>query len=101
MKINFKKKTKLSLSLLVCSSALLLGGTGAFAWDGVDDVKEPKQVGEVYQIGSAEELAWFAKEVNSGKTIDAVLTKDIDLENKGWNPIGLSGFKGNFNGNNF
>ncbi|MDT2829786.1 DUF4430 domain-containing protein [Vagococcus carniphilus] len=101
MKINFKKKTKLSLSLLVCSSALLLGGTGAFAWDGVEDVKEPKQVGEVYQIGSAEELAWFAKEVNSGKTIDAVLTKDIDLENKGWNPIGLSGFKGNFNGNNF
>ena len=101
MKINFKKKTKLSLSLLVCSSALLLGGTGAFAWDGVDDVKEPIQVGDVYQIGSAEELAWFAKEVNSGKTIDAVLTKDIDLENKGWNPIGSSGFKGNFNGNNF
>ena len=105
MKINFKRKTKLSLSLLVCSSALLLGGTGAFAWDGVDDVKEPKQVGEVYQIGSAEELAWFATEVNKednlGKIINGVLTKDIDLENKGWNPIGTSGFKGNFNGNNF
>ncbi|MFC6348175.1 DUF4430 domain-containing protein [Vagococcus carniphilus] len=101
MKINFKKKTKLSLSLLVCSSALLLGGTGAFAWDGVDDVKEPIQVGDVYQIGSAEELAWFAKEVNSGKTLDAVLTKDIDLENKDWSPIGSSSFKGNFNGNNF
>ncbi|MFW7431870.1 DUF4430 domain-containing protein [Vagococcus carniphilus] len=103
MKINFKKKTKLSLSLLVCSSALLLGGTGVFAWDGVEDVKEPKQVGEVYQIGSAEELAWFAKEVNSGKTIDAVLTKDIDLENKQWSPIGTTSnsFKGIFNGKDF
>ncbi len=102
MKINIKKNTKLSLSLLVCSSALLLGATSTFAWDGTE-VKEPAKTGETYQIGSAEELAWFAKEVNEGKTIDGVLIKDIDLENKELvDPIGKNGqnFKGIFDGEN-
>ncbi|MDT2848353.1 DUF4430 domain-containing protein [Vagococcus carniphilus] len=100
MKINFKKKTKLSLSLLVCSSALFLGGTGTFAWDG-KEIKEPEKIGDVYQIGSAEELAWFANEVKTNKATDAVLTKDIDLENHNWTPIGTSGYQGKFDGQNF
>ncbi|MEG0550559.1 MAG: DUF4430 domain-containing protein, partial [Vagococcus sp.] len=102
MKIKFNKKAKLSISLLLCTSALMFGANSAFAWDGTE-VKEPSKEGDVYQIGSAEELAWFAKEVNSGKTIDAVLTKDIDLENKQWSPIGTTSnsFKGIFNGKDF
>ena len=43
----------------------------------------------VYQIGTADELRWFADKVNSGEyDLNAKLTADIDLENKPWTPIG-------------
>nr|WP_129729673.1 GLUG motif-containing protein [Parabacteroides goldsteinii] len=70
-------------------------------------------------ISSAEELAWVAKMVNedtqtgdSGKKgfegVTITLTKDIDLSNYNWIPIGEKGkdyrftrpFKGNFDGGN-
>lgn len=67
---------------------------------------EPSQVDGVYQIGSKEELAWLAQEVNAGrgKTYCAVLTGDIDLENEAWTPIGKSSsypFSGSFDGQGY
>ena len=43
-----------------------------------------------YEIGNAGQLYWFAAQVNSGSNhINAVLTADIDLENRRWTPIGI------------
>ena len=58
-------------------------------WDGTTQT-EPKQENGVYQIGTAEELAWFAAAVNNGTASDAnaILTADIDLNNREWTPIG-------------
>ena len=71
------------------------------AWDGTT-VTEPAQVGGVYQIGTAEELAWFAAKVNDGTAAaaNAVLTADIDLNNKEWTPIGsmTNKYSGTFDG---
>lgn len=57
-------------------------------------------------IGTAEELALFAKEVNSGINYSkwtVSLTNDIDLAGKRWTPIGKSGkpFQGYFDGQSF
>lgn len=42
-----------------------------------------------YEIGNAGQLFWFAEYVNSGNySARAVLTADIDLENRPWTPIG-------------
>ena len=74
-------------------------------WDG-ETVEEPESSGNFYYITNASELAWIAQEVNaghydgfSGKTI--MLMNDIDLNHKGWTPIGITGysFQGTFNGN--
>ena len=70
-------------------------------WDG-ETTKEPAQVDGVYQIGTAEELAWFASAVNDGtaSSADVVLTDDIDLNNKEWTPIGnaTNKYNGTFDG---
>ena len=60
---------------------------------------------KIVTIASAEELALFAKEVNSGNSYAGYtvnLTEDVDLSQYAWNPIGQSGkpFNGIFNGNN-
>lgn len=69
-------------------------------WDGVS-VTEPTESVityngtpyNVYMIEEASDLAWFAQQVNSrsaetlGKSV--YLTKDIDLGNKEWTPIGM------------
>ena len=44
-----------------------------------------------YEIGNAGQLYWFAEQVNGeaiANTSNAVLTADIDLENRAWTPIG-------------
>ena len=56
-----------------------------------------------YLITSAKELAFLAQEVNNGNSYEGKvfqLTKDINLNNKEWTPIGNAGnsFKGIFNG---
>ena len=62
------------------------------AWDGTTTT-EPEQADGVYQIGTAEELAWFRdlvnKTVEGGKASkeNAVLTDDIDLGGHSWKPI--------------
>ena len=55
----------------------------------------PKQVDGVYQIGTANDLFWFAGLVNGtlenveqDTAASAVLTADIDLSGKTWTPIG-------------
>jgi len=83
-------------------------------WDGTI-AAVPTAVNNVIEITSAKQLAGLAKAVNEGNTFDGftiVLTKDIDLMNIEWTPIGygdsnyvetvLSGavFKGTFDGQN-
>lgn len=58
-----------------------------------------------FQIETAAELAYFAKNVNAGNRYDGeyiVLKNDLDLNNQEWTPIGNTRkpFKGNFDGNN-
>ena len=62
---------------------------------------EPAQKDGVYQIGTADELVWFAKQINGGSTaISGVLTAEIDLNGFDWTPIGSSAkkFSGSFDG---
>ena len=60
-----------------------------------------------YEIGNADQLFWFAQQVNveDNKEIKGVLTADIDLKNKPWTPIGAMGeensFRGVFDGQNY
>ena len=70
-------------------------------WDGVT-VKEPavSASGSV-DVTCAEELAWLAQQVNSGKTFTLVnLESDIDLNNRAWTAIGTKDhpFTGEFYG---
>ena len=57
-----------------------------------------------YQIANAGQLFWFAKYINTvDRTASAVLTDDIDLENRPWSPIGFTSeksnnFRGHFDG---
>lgn len=71
-------------------------------WDGVT-VKEPADVSDTsVTITSAEELAWFAQQVNSGRTFACVfLNEDVDLNGKPWTAIGTKSnpFAGEFYGN--
>ena len=61
----------------------------------------PAQKDGVYQIGTADELVWFAKQVNGGSTaISGMLTAEIDLNGFDWTPMGSSAkkFSGSFDG---
>ncbi len=59
-----------------------------------------------YEISNAGQLFWFANYINTvDRTANAVLTADIDLENRPWTPIGSTGensnnFRGIFDGQN-
>lgn len=71
------------------------------AWDG-QRKSEPELKGDVYQIGTGAELAWFAEAVNSGNaSINGELVKDIDLAAHEWTSIGSASqkFTGTFDGN--
>ena len=99
------KTLVLLLVLAACSFANWMGGTSVPDSLLVDGVK-------YYQIGSPEELAWFAHEVNDGNSnINAQLTQDIvlwedslseDSEATKWIPIGWNEklFGGIFDGAN-
>lgn len=62
-----------------------------------------------YEISNAGQLFWFASLVNNDRehaefekqcnSANAVLTANIDLENREWKPI--SNYSGNFDGNNY
>ena len=82
------------VSLILIVGAVYPALTVAGAWDG--SMSTPSISGGVYQIGTAEQLAWFANAVNSGtNSIKAVLTADIELNSPGstanqWTPIGTT-----------
>ena len=63
---------------------------------------EPVMSDGIYQIGTAEDLLWFAETVNGGETgLKAVLTADIDLSSTAnWPGIGTdtNKFAGSFDG---
>lgn len=93
--------------------ALLFAAGFAVAADWNDFAKEPSQVQadgkSYYEITSAGELAWFSKQVASGKNdINAILGNDIVLwdsvagDTNYWSPIGpfdSLAFEGVFDGN--
>lgn len=99
-----KKIISVIVSLIMIIGAVYPALTVASAWDG--SMSTPSISGGVYQIGTAEQLAWFANAVNTGNTaIKAVLTADIELNASGstaneWTPIGTTDnpFIGSFDG---
>ena len=90
-----------TLDLEENGEAPLAAESNSAAWDGVS-TKQPAQTDGAYQIGTAEELAWLAMNVNNGTaaSANAVLTADIDLNNKEWIPIGniTNKYAGTFDG---
>ncbi|MDR2487660.1 MAG: hypothetical protein LBD12_06815, partial [Clostridiales Family XIII bacterium] len=93
------KKTKgrvlLTILLSIVMLATFLPSTASAAGT------EPPLMDGIYQIDSADELAWFAEQVNIGNTdIDCILTGDVNLSGTVWTPIGTPAneFAGIFNG---
>ncbi len=86
------------------SQTIVIPLTVKTAWGGSDDVMEPALNEDgVYEIGTGAQLAWLAQKVNSSSNLEvkAVLTRDIDLGDEEWTPIGTStnhGFKGTLDG---
>lgn len=104
------------LIVAVCCALPMAGWGQADVWDG-NTATPPAGwlAGQTnINISSAAELAWVAKMVNEDtqtgnppsdkgfKGCTLTLTKDIDLNNKKWTPIGTNDyhFKGSFDGNN-
>lgn len=72
-------------------------------WQGEAAKDAPQQKDGVYQIGTPEELAWFAEKAKQDSTdLKAVLTADLDLNNNVWTGIGGqtadTGFAGTLDG---
>ncbi|MCR8892569.1 GLUG motif-containing protein [Bacteroides sp. ET336] len=90
MKTRNKIYDKSRLRLLCLLTALLgLFGAGQ-AWAQTQPSGAGTQASP-YQIGTADELRWFANQVNSGNTAAwAVLTTSINLGGEAWTPIGTS-----------
>ena len=72
-------------------TALAASAANESAWNGTT-VEPGKDASGVYQIGTAEELAWLAAEINNSsnnsQSYSAVLTADIELGYRPWTPIG-------------
>ena len=73
-------------------------------WDGTS-VSQPALEEGIYQISSAEELAWFAAQLRSYPDLNGCLIADIDLNNRPWSPMcgGAedSAYRGRFDGRNY
>ncbi|MCL2509956.1 MAG: DUF308 domain-containing protein, partial [Methanomassiliicoccaceae archaeon] len=97
-------------AVAVAAVQIIPGGTdnsvaATYSWEGTGKAGDP------YQIGSVQDLANLADDVNGGNDHLGdyfILTKDIDLnvapyKDTGWTPIGngLSIFSGSFNGNGY
>ena len=101
MKTRNRLYDKSRLRLLCLLTALLgLFGAGQ-AWAQTQPSGAGTQASP-YQIGTADELRWFANQVNSGNTAAwAVLTTSINLGGEAWTPIGTSSsnrYTGTFDG---
>ena len=70
---------------------------GENAWDGKTETEPQKDESGTYLIGTAAELAWFAKTVTGGQqNLTARLTADIELSGFAWTPI--KKYAGRFDG---
>lgn len=68
------------------------------------DTYKPSTLNSVYQIGNANQLAWFMDYVNKGNdTASAKLTANISLSGRTWAPIGnpLKPYRGTFDGGGY
>lgn len=73
------------------SFTLTYAGEG---WDGTAKTAPTQDKNDVYQIGTAAKLAWFADAVNKGDTtISGKLTANINLNGKTWMAIGTDSNK--------
>lgn len=57
-------------------------------WDGKASETAPRLIDGVYQISSPAELKWFAEKAAEYPDIEGILTEDVDLNNRPWEPIG-------------
>lgn len=90
----------------LCTSTESCAGTYVNGFCSVCSGYEPAALNAdgYYEIASAGHLFWYANYINTvDRTANAVLTADIDLENRPWTPIGVMGedsnsFHGVFDG---
>lgn len=91
-------------------SMVLALATVAFAANWTGSASEPENMKKIdgkafYVITTAEELAWFAAQINSGKAINGVLAANVTLGTTyAWTPIGKDStkmFQNIFDGGNF
>lgn len=70
------------------------------AWDGTAAENEPEKKDGAYQIKDGADLAWFRNQVNTEKQTEynAVLTANINLNDKTWVGIGTYKDAANYNG---
>ena len=95
----------ISLMLIILTVVPAFTVADAAVWTG--GTATPSVLGGVYQIATAENLAWFAGAVNNGNSaINGILTADIQLNSVGstsnkWIPIGTNTnpYCGMFDGN--
>ena len=85
-------ESKVVGGILTIADTMELAGTNA--WDGTTQTEPAKDDNGVYQIGTAAELAWFAK---SDGNSSAALTADIELAGYDWTP--MNKLYGTFDGN--
>ncbi len=106
-----KKLLVLVFAIALCLGALCVGASASGA--------EPPQVDGVYQLGSDDDLYWFAQQVNGGEYgANAKLTADITIQTitydddgkplasdlKQWTPIGTNytkAYTGTFDGDGY
>lgn len=84
---------------------LQIGGFDENGFSIIGNDYEPAELNAgYYQIKNGGNLFWFANYVNTvDRTANAVLTADIDLEERAWTPIGSTGensnnYRGHFDG---
>ncbi len=77
--------------VLTISASMIKAGENA--WDGTTLTEPKKDADGAYLIGTAAELAWFAK---NGNKASAKLTADIELAGQSWTP--MNNLYGTFDG---
>jgi len=95
---------KFTIKATLCVMFGLLAVGQAFAvekW--TDEAIEPPLEGDVYQVSTPGQLAWFAiNSIGTGTSAKIKLVADLDLKGKLWLPIGAGfkepGFNGQFDG---
>ena len=109
MKMRLALLALVALAWIAVPVSARAEGKTVDTWDGTT-IADKFAAGEgtqdnPFQIETAAQLAFFAKEVNSGNWYDRqyiILKNNIDLKNQEWTPIGNNGnfFRGNFDGGN-